>query len=526
MSDADAGVTFLCSGFSDCRSHGFSTHGYDSAWGNMYWRMYSGRNCTNYAAYRMVEAGLPNARPWSGNGNATHWGYEMSSITDHSPQVGSVAWWSSASAGAGSMGHVAVVEHVLSPYEIIVSESNYGSDLSYRRITRSSSYWPTGFIHFADRQMTVTSTPKVSGTAEVGKPLTVSTGGWSPNPNRIHYQWVANDRAIPGAHNKTYHPSASVVGKRLAVVLTGTRRGFGSTSKMSTPTAPISKGKFEIDAQPRILGDLKVGHTVRVWGARYSPTAKIAEVRWYADHRLISKGRSTSLKLTPAMNGKQIGATVIGWRSGFLAKGTYAFSAGKVGGGRATPAPPTPPSPHAPPSQLTQTRAGFVKGGTRLGGLMQVDPGRYSLPAKLSYRWTREGRTIPGATTAKYRPTSADVGHRLSVTVTATAPGHGSVTKTYGPSGRVRVKPTVSVTATGKSHEAAVSVAVTAPGYTPTGTVRIVTNGGRAVTKQLSAGRTGVTFVKLPAGEYVVSASYGGDGVAYWASGGDRTRVS
>jgi hypothetical protein len=71
-----------------------------------------------------------------------------------------------------------------------------------------------------------------------------------------------------------------------------------------------------------------------------------------------------------------------------------------------------------------------------------------------------------------------------------------------------------------------VAVEVIAPGYQPTGTVKITTNGGRTVTKTLSGGAAGVTFVKLPAGEYAVTAAYSGDEVAYWASGGDFTTVS
>src|ERR671912_95046 len=59
----------------------------------MYWRMYSGHNCTNYVAYRLIENGMPNVRPWDGSGNATNWGVAMSRITDSTPTVGSVAWW-------------------------------------------------------------------------------------------------------------------------------------------------------------------------------------------------------------------------------------------------------------------------------------------------------------------------------------------------------------------------------------------------------------------------------------------------
>ena len=60
--------------------------GYAQANDKMYWRMYSGHNCTNYAAYRMVRSGMPDERPWSGGGNATYWGTSMPEITDDIPR--------------------------------------------------------------------------------------------------------------------------------------------------------------------------------------------------------------------------------------------------------------------------------------------------------------------------------------------------------------------------------------------------------------------------------------------------------
>ena len=125
---ADAAGDLLCVGFSDCSAKGYSDGGYQQHWGHMYWLMYSGRNCVNYAAYRMVAAGMPDQRPWSGSGNAMNWGKAMSSITDTTPAVGAVAWWKAYAPGAGSLGHVAYVERIVSPTEIVVSESNWGSD--------------------------------------------------------------------------------------------------------------------------------------------------------------------------------------------------------------------------------------------------------------------------------------------------------------------------------------------------------------------------------------------------------------
>ena len=69
--------SYLCYGYQNCRAAGMGNAGYAQANSRMYWRMYSGHNCTNYAAYRMVKSGLANARPWTGGGNATRWGTAM-----------------------------------------------------------------------------------------------------------------------------------------------------------------------------------------------------------------------------------------------------------------------------------------------------------------------------------------------------------------------------------------------------------------------------------------------------------------
>lgn len=527
-SPAHAGSTTLCSGFSDCRSKGYSTGGYEKAWGNMYWRMYAGRNCTNYVAYKLIKTGLPNARPWSGEGNATNWGVALSRLTNRTPTVGSVAWWHSSHPSASRFGHVAIVERVGSE-SITISESNHGSDLSWRRITKGSRNYPTGFIHINDKgtpstkRLSVTKRPTVSGTAQVGKAVTVNTGSWSPNPNKIRYQWIVDKKPIPGATNKTFRIPGHLAGKQIAAVLTGTRDNYSSAKTMSTILPPIKQGAFKLLRQPTISGTQKVGSTVSVGGADYEPTAKIGEIRWYADKTLIARTKSRFLKVPASASGKRIGALVVGVQTGYKPKHSYAFATTLVGGGKA---PQQPTEPTEPPSgALAQTGAGFVKGGTRLGGLMQVNPGTFSEAVDISYQWTREGTPISGATTEKYRPTASDVGHRLSVTVVARSRSGETLTKTYGPSGRVRVKPRVNVVAADGSRQTKVDVRVTASGYTPTGSVTIVTNGDRKVTQELSGGSTSVTFVKLPPDEYVVKVYYRGDEVAYWASGGDWATV-
>ena len=113
-SPASAASTYLCTGYVGCKDAGYSNFGYRAASTKMYWRMYSGHNCTNYVAYRLISGGMSAERPWSGTGMAYNWGPANRSITNQTPMVGAVAWWKKNAPGAGSSGHVAFVQRVLS----------------------------------------------------------------------------------------------------------------------------------------------------------------------------------------------------------------------------------------------------------------------------------------------------------------------------------------------------------------------------------------------------------------------------
>ena len=76
---------YLCTGYVGCENAGYPSAGYAANNDRMYWRMYSGHNCTNYVAYRMVKAGMSTERPWSGSGNGHNWGVRDAQITDEQP---------------------------------------------------------------------------------------------------------------------------------------------------------------------------------------------------------------------------------------------------------------------------------------------------------------------------------------------------------------------------------------------------------------------------------------------------------
>jgi hypothetical protein len=56
---------------------------------------------------------------------------------------------------------------------------------------------------------------------------------------------------------------------------------------------------------------------------------------------------------------------------------------------------------------------------------VSADAGKWApVPDSLSYVWKRDGKTIKGATAARYVISAADAGHKLSVTVTVRKPGY------------------------------------------------------------------------------------------------------
>ena len=302
---ARADPSSLCTGYAACKQAGYSHAGYRNNNDTMYWRMYSGHNCTNYVAYRLVQSGMPNTRPWSGGGNASYWGHEMDHLTDRTPMVGAVAWWDSYDGYAGSNGHVAYVERVVSRNEIIVSEDMWGGDFHWRRITKGGSGWPTGFIHFNDAAVTARSGPSISGTARVGEQLTASTGAWRPNASES-LQWFAAGKPIAGATGTTLTPTPEQRKKRLSVKVVATKKWYVDGEATSDRTIKVQRGRFERRSAPEVTGTVQVGHTLTTTRGGYSPAPDSTTIQWYADGEPVEGATGRTLRLRPALVGARI----------------------------------------------------------------------------------------------------------------------------------------------------------------------------------------------------------------------------
>ena len=144
----------------------------------MHWRMYSGHNCTNYAAYRLKRDGVPE--PSYRLGNADTWAPNAKKhgvLVDAKPEVGAIGAWP-------GRRHVVYVEEVGSNY-LITSEDNwpgYYPKGMYRKIKvfKGESAYPKQFIHFKGKSTINGPLPTVSGTPTVGSTLTARPAAGHP----------------------------------------------------------------------------------------------------------------------------------------------------------------------------------------------------------------------------------------------------------------------------------------------------------------------------------------------------------
>lgn len=481
-SPAAADVTTLCKGYTGCAQQGMSDAGYGRSSGAMYWRMYPGNNCTNYVAFRMIQNGMPNVRPWDGGGNATYWGTSMASITDNVPTVGSVAWWKAGVYPAGSAGHVAYVERVVDADTIIVSQDFWGGDFSWARITRGNRGWPNGFIHFNDASLTNLTRPTLSGAAQVGATLTATAGTWTPAAD-VSYQWRAAGADIPGATSPTFSVGADQVGQRVRVRVTATKPGYSTAVASSPRSSRIVPGTMASVTAPRIDGEAVVDGTLTALAGSWNPSADGATLQWLADGAPIAG--AVTRKLTPgaALVGSRLSVRVTASRRGFTDVTVTSPATAPVAA--AVLAPATEPA---------------LSGVPRLGEVLQLAPGTTAPSASPSIEWLRNGRVVPAASGSSYALGPDDLGTRISARIQWDRPGYVPVQDRSTRTTLVKAAPALGVRLRAGVNRLRVRVdAPSPPGVALPDHVRLRT-GGTTTSLPLVEGRATVVLTELAPG--------------------------
>jgi hypothetical protein len=443
----------------------------------------------------MVKSGMPNERPWSGGGNATYWGTSMSGITDDNPRVGAVAWWRANTGPAGSAGHVAYVEKVVSSDEIVISQDSWGGDFSWAQVTRGSGNWPSGFVHFNDKALVNSGAPVVTGLAKVGSVLSSTPGVWRPATEDVSYQWFADGKPIKDAATKTLRLTRARIGQQVTVRTTAAQLGYPARSATSAPTAPVEPGQLRNTAPPSITGDPKVDSTLELSPGAWNPVPELS-FQWLADGQPIDGGTGPTLDLGPDLVNRVITATVTATREGYDAVAVT-----------------TAPTAPVAPGTFEIITAPSLQGTPELGGTLGVDPGVYapSGPAvDVAIQWLRDGEPVLNATGATYQVTNLDLGSRLSARVTLSRAGYTPTTLDTDRTPLLRTDPRMTVETAPRAHRLRIKVTVTAPGVTEVTGPLVVRFAGVPHEVALRNGVARVVFDDVPPGKRTLTLRYGG----------------
>ncbi len=409
-SAASTASATLCTGVSECKSKGYSDAGYGAASKNMYWRMFSGANCTNYAAYRLITTqGVTSTRPWTGSGNAENWGSTaaLGAYRTSTPVVGAIAWWPN----IGSAGHVAYVERV-GTQSIVISESSWGGPvIRWRRISRDDSgRWPTGFLVLS---LPTLASPAVTGMTKVSETVTASGVTLAPkvSADKVSYSWQLNGKTISGATAATYKPTTGQVGASLRVKVT-VKRGALATQTLYSPASKVLPGTLAAKTVPAIQGTVAVDSAVTATAGTWNTDTSGVTYQWYAGGVAIPGATSARLVVPGSAAQKALTVRVTASAKGYAS--TTATSAARS----------------VPLGTLGVTSAATLAGGAAVGAPLTA-AATFSRPdVTLGYQWKADGVDVPGATGRTFSPRPQDVGKRLSVVVTASRSGYRAVSTT------------------------------------------------------------------------------------------------
>ena len=284
----------------------------------MHWRMYSGHNCTNYAAYRLKRDGVPE--PSYRLGNADTWAPRAKAHgvrVDSKPEVGAIGAWP-------GRRHVVYVEEIGSNY-LITSEDNwpgYYPKGMYRKIKvfKGERAYPTQFIHFKGKSTINGPLPTVTGTPKVGSTLTARAGTWSPSNVTLKHQWLRDGVIISGATKTLYTLTTKDVGHAMTISVTGSKSGFASRTASSAPTGRVTASELTPEtptpgavqsSTPTVSGEAKRGRYLTGDAGVWGPAGVQLTYEWLRGEDVVASG-TTRYKVRNADLGRQLTFRVTG----------------------------------------------------------------------------------------------------------------------------------------------------------------------------------------------------------------------
>lgn len=266
----------------------------------------------------------------------------------------------------------------------------------------------------AQAVLSSTPAPAITGTPILGSTLSAAWASWD-NGVSTQGQWKRNGINIPGATSSSYVLTSSDVGFVLTFELTGAKSGYPSVTKISPPTATVSALTFSQSPTPTISGTPTTGQVLSLIAGIWD-SGTVLKYQWNRGGTPILGATAVNYSLSSADVGMPISVTVTATKTGHepLSRVSNATSPVVQAVFASTPEPIISGSPLLA-SKLTATWAAWDAG------------------VATTYRWKRNGVSIPGAIFATYTTVTADIGAILTFEITGSKTGYTTVVKSSQP---------------------------------------------------------------------------------------------
>jgi hypothetical protein len=160
------------------------------------------------------------------------------------------------------------------------------------------------------------TTPKIAGTAKVGRTLTAKPGKWGRGTVAFTYQWSRGGAPIAGATGATYVLTNADAASTIAVTVTGSETGYTTQSLTSASTAIVTGGTLST-AVPSITGTTTHGQTLTADAGTWGPGTVALTYKWYRGSSRIVGATASTYTLVGTDVGKTITVKVTGVETGF-----------------------------------------------------------------------------------------------------------------------------------------------------------------------------------------------------------------
>ena len=340
-----------------------------------------------------------------------------------------------------------------------------------------------------------TSPPTISGTPQVAQTLTASPGSWSVAATYA-YQWTADGADIPGATTSTFVPGADQVGAQIAVQVTASKPGFLSATAVSNPTAPVLAGNIANQVPPAVKGTPQLGATLSADPGKWSVSGATYHYQWLADGQNVTGATSPTLVPGGGLLGKQVSVMVVATAPGYVDTSATSTASAAVA-----------------PGTIQIASGPHVGGRPVVGETLRASTGRITTPGvSVARQWLRDGAPISGATGATYVPGRADIGHRISATLTLSRQDFTTVAETSPETAGVRVMPWMTAQQTTAPGQVGLDVRLGARGApAPAGRVQLYLGTQLVRRPTLSNGEAVMTVHRLTRGWHTFRLVYRGD---------------